>query len=144
VSTTNDRLSKGCYVVLHLGAEPSTGMEKNGSPLVVRGRGSRFILRDDIWIERLDEQVARNVQQACDPPNYKIETHGTDRHLYAFVCRFPANEEGPFLGALDLDATVSLSRLVYPTSTGGRYRARIVFGGEDSPIQGIPSRGMNP
>jgi hypothetical protein len=65
-----DPLPKPCYVIMHIGTGPSY-QENNGSALVVKD-GERFALSDDIWIERLDEQLAKNVQKACEPPHYNI------------------------------------------------------------------------
>jgi hypothetical protein len=55
---------KECYVVLHIGAGPSTSQDKI-HPMIVRDGDPRFELSRDIWIERLDEQLAKNVRRAC-------------------------------------------------------------------------------
>jgi hypothetical protein len=49
---------KGCYVILHIGLGPSQAQTDSGQNLIVRD-GERFGLRDDIWIERLDESAAK-------------------------------------------------------------------------------------
>jgi hypothetical protein len=104
----------------------------------------RFALNDDIWIERLDEQLAKNVQKACDPPNYNIDFAGYDRHLYAFVCR-AHDAKANYVGISALHAVIALSRLVNPTSTGDRYCAKILhFGLEGSAIQAMRWYGMSP
>src|SRR6266852_5809831 len=57
---------EACYAVLHIGTGPSRREEEQAiSPLIVRA-GDRFNLNDDMWIERLDEQVARNIQKSLD------------------------------------------------------------------------------
>ena len=131
----NDPLPEACYVVLHIGNGPSASAEQSGSPLIVSDVRSRFPLSDDLWIERLDEQLAKNVQKACNPPHYKINDAGYDRHLYAFVRRVPSVERSKFEGMTELHAVVAFSRLANPTSTGDRYSARIFqFRTKDSPI----------
>jgi hypothetical protein len=146
VSEINDSLSEGCYVVLHIGTGPSASTEKSGSPLVVRNGRNRFVLRDDIWIERLDEQLAKNIQHACQPPNYGMDDADYDRHLYAFVRRVPNIEKSSYEGMADLHAVIALSRLVNPTSTGDRYCAQVLgwFGARKSPIRAIQYRGISP
>src|SRR5580692_1785880 len=66
-------LPRACYVILHIGLGPSQYQELDGSPLIVKD-GDRFELSDDIWLERLDEDTAKHVQTACDPPHYKIDS----------------------------------------------------------------------
>jgi hypothetical protein len=61
----NDQLPKDCYVMLHVGTGPSHSGEKTGPRLVVTG-GDHFALTDNIWIERLDEQLAKHIQMACE------------------------------------------------------------------------------
>lgn len=145
----HDLLPEGCYVILHIGTGPShieekQNKEKGGSGLVVTG-SDRFLLSNDIWIERLDEQLAKNIQTACEPPHYKISNVEQDRHLYAFVRRLPIAEKSRFEGLEELLAAAALSRLISPTSIGERYCAKVFhFGLKDSPIQSIQHRGMSP
>jgi hypothetical protein len=128
---------KGCYVMLHVGAGPSWPQQAAGPELIVRD-GERFQLTDDIWIERLDEATAKNIQQACEPPHYKINKEIWDRHLYAFVMRVPDLQQTRYEGLDILHSVVSLSRLVNPTSTGDRYCAQVMhFGLPDSAIYAI-------
>jgi hypothetical protein len=111
----------------------------------VQNDGDRFQLRDDIWIERLDEQLAKNIQQACEPPHYNTQGRPWDLHLYAFVRRVPKEEKSNHEGMSDLFTTVALSRLINPTSTGERYCAKVFqYGLKDSPIQAIQFRGISP
>lgn len=56
---------KPCYVILHIGVGPSRHDESNGLALIVKD-GEQFALSNDIWIERLEEQAAKNVQKACN------------------------------------------------------------------------------
>lgn len=95
----------GCYVMLHVGLDPSQIQEVNSSPLIVRD-GDRFELSNDIWIERLDEETAKHVQTACEPPHYKIDSVGHDHHLYAFIMRVPERQQTRFDG-LDVLHAVS-------------------------------------
>ena len=81
-----DTLPGSCYVLLHIGTGPSS-IEKGTSPPLVVSGSDRFPLTNDILIERLDENTAKNIQQACEPPHYKIDNYIRDRHLYGFVQR---------------------------------------------------------
>ncbi len=58
-------LPESCYVVVHIAS--GHGREVGRSPLIVLNDGDRFELREDIWIERLNEQLAKNIQQADFP-----------------------------------------------------------------------------
>src|ERR1700679_267465 len=138
-------LPGGCYVILHIGTGPSRGEQKGHSPLVVQDSSARFALSDDIWIERLDEHLAKHIQEACEPPHYKISDAGYDRHLYAFVQRIPAVGSTNNDLMTELMATIALSQLIHPTSTGDRYCANVFhFGLRESAIQAIQNRGMSP
>ena len=137
-------LPRGCYVILHIGMGPPQLQEKVGSPLIVKD-GNRFELSDDIWLERLDEDTAKHVQTACDPPHYKIDSADHDRHLYAFVKRVPERQQSRYEGLDILDAVISLSRLVHPTSTGDRYCAQVMhYGLKESAVHAIQYRGASP
>ena len=141
----NDSFAQGCYVVLHMAPTPSAFAEANGSPLIVSDASTHFQLSEDIWIERLDERLAKNIQQACEPAHYKINNAGYDRHLYAFVRRANTGEKSKYEGMSDLHALIALSRLVNPTSTGDRYCAQVFqYGAKDSPVYAIQYRGMSP
>jgi hypothetical protein len=137
-------LPQGCYVILHTSTGPSYLEEKNNTPLIVSG-GDRFVLSADFWIERLEEQLAKHIQRACDPPNYNIDSVEQDRHLYAFVRRVADNEKYQYEGLDELFALIALSRLIHPTSVGSRYCAKVFhFGMEKSPIQAIQYKGVSP
>jgi len=98
-----------------------------------------------MWIERLDEELARNIQKACQPPNHKIQDVAYDRHLYAFVRRVPADEKSQYKGMSELNGVIALSRLINPTSTGDRYCAHVFrYEDKDSPIVAIRFRGTSP
>jgi hypothetical protein len=142
----NDLLSEAGYVALHVDAAgPSPVAEKNRSPLIVSDTSRRFQLSDDIWIEKLDQQLAIRIQQACDPPNYNISFEPYDRHLYAFAGRVSGNEGSNYAGMSDLHTTIALSRLVHPTSTGDRYCVKVLhFGMNGSAIQAVRYRGVSP
>lgn len=112
--------------------------------MLVVHEDERFQLREDIWIERLDDATARNIQQACEPAQYKINKEMWDRHLYAFVMQVPDRQQTRYDGLDILHAVISLSRLVNPTSTGDRYCAQIMhFGLKDSAILAIEYRGAS-
>lgn len=130
---------------MHIGTGPSHIEENNGARLVVRAGEGRFELTNDIWIERLDEELAAHIQEACEPPHYNFNNVGHDRHLYAFVRQLPAPETSRYEGMSQLIAAVALSRLIRPTSMGTRYCAQVVhFGLKDSPIWAIQYRSTSP
>jgi len=107
--------------------------------------GQRFALSDEIWIERLGEELAKNVQKACEPPHYNIDSAERDRHLYAFVRRVPDGETRTYEGLETLHAVLALSRLIQPTSIGDRYCAQIFhYGLPNSAIYAIQYRGISP
>jgi hypothetical protein len=107
-------LPKGCYVMLHIGTGPALAHVKAGASLVVTDERPKFFLNDDIWIERLDEELAKHVQIACEPPNYNIGNRAYDRHLYAFVAQIskPGTETQKYEGMGKLRALAALSRLL--------------------------------
>jgi hypothetical protein len=135
---------KGCYVMLHIGAGSSLA-DQSPSPLIVADGRSRFDLSSDIWIEKLDSELAKHIQTACEPSHYNIDNFPYDRHLYAFVRRVPDVERSRYEGLAELFAVATLSRLVHPTSIGSRYCALVFhFGLKDSAIQAIQFTGMSP
>lgn len=137
-------LPKPCYVILHIGVGPTYVQEANEPSLIVKN-GERFALNDDIWIEQLDEPLAKKVYKACEPPHYNIGTQAHDWHLYAFVQRMPDIEHHPYEGLETLHAVLALSRLIQPTSIGDRYCAKIFhYGLPDSSIYAIQYRGISP
>ena len=132
------------YVILHIGRGPTKTQDPDGPRLIVRA-GERFYLRDDIWIEMLDEPTANNVQRACEPPHYKIDKEVIDRHLYAFVMQALHHRQTRYDALDTLRAVISLSRLVNPTSTGDRYCAQIMhYGTSDSAILAVEYFGASP
>src|SRR5271156_980518 len=115
------------------------------SPVIVADGRSRFDLSDDIWIERLDEELAIHIQTACEPPHYNIKKHPYDRHSYAFVRRIPDLEKTKYEGMGELFALAALSRLVHPTSIGSRYCALVLnFELKESRILAIQFGGISP
>lgn len=139
-----DPLPKPCYVILHVGIGPSQHEEKQGLALIVKD-AERFALSDDIWIERLEEQTAKKVQKACEPPHYNIGGADYDRHLYAFIRWVPDGEARRYEGLETLHAVLALSRLIQPTSIGNRYCAQVFhYGRADSGIYAIQYRGISP
>ena len=136
-------LPRGCYVFLHVGLGPSREQEANGDGLLVDD-GERFHLREDIWIERLDESTSTNIQRACEPPHYDLDKVIRDRQLYAFVMQIPSPQRTRYDGLQILRSVISLSRLVKPTSTGDRYCAQVMhFGLRDSQVLSIEFRGVS-
>ena len=139
----NYPLPPPCYVVLHIGTGPSAAEQEAGAPPLVTAKG-RFPLSDDTWIESLDEDTAKHIQTACEPPHFNIGTQPYDRHLYAFVRRAPMIEKGIYEGLENLFAVIAMSRLIRPTSTGDRYCVKVFhFGLKDSAIHAIQYRGIS-
>lgn len=139
-----DPLPKPCYVILHIGAGPTHFQKADGLALIVN-EGERFPLSEDIWVERLEEPLAKRVQKACEPPHFNIDTQEHDRHLYAFVQRVADIEHRPYEGLEALHAVLALSRLIHPTSVGDRYCAKIFhYGLADSSIYAVQYRGISP
>lgn len=140
-----------CYVILHIRAGPPHPDTTNTPEIAA---GAPFQLSGDVWIEKLDQELAVNIQRACEPANHRIDNHVWDRHLYAFVRREPEEERqrrrqpGTVVrdeGILPLFTVMALSRLVHPTTTGNRYCAKIFPTPEtDPPIQALTMVGANP
>jgi hypothetical protein len=134
-----------CYVILHLANGPSQADVNAGAHVIVEEGDARFYFTKDIWMERLDKELAKKIQSACGPRHFNIEDVVHDQHLYAFVKRISAPEKSKFEGVSELFGLVSLSRLVHPTSTGERYCARIFrYGDENSPIEAVRFYGVSP
>src|ERR1035438_7979652 len=139
-----ETLPKGCYVALHIGTGPSRIEEAGGVRMIVTDQNKRFELSDDLWIERLDEQLAKHIQSACEPPHYNIESFAYDRHLYSFIRRIPDVGMSDHEGIAEVYAAITLSRLVHPTSIGDRYCAKVFhFGLPDSAIQALVLKGRS-
>ncbi|MFQ5539640.1 MAG: hypothetical protein ACE5FB_04515 [Candidatus Binatia bacterium] len=92
----------------------------------------RFQLADDLWVGRLDDEVAQRVFDSCTPPgswvNPPVRPFG---QLYAFV-REPAPPDPIYTWDSDkrLLTCVALSRLVHPTSLSFCYAARLIYGSD--------------
>jgi len=133
------------YVVLHIGDGPSRLEEISLPHLIVRDEDTRFFLSNDIWIERLDKELAKKIRIACEPRHFNVNDVSGDRHLYAFVRRVSSAEKRKYEGLDDLHALIALSRLVNPTSTGDRYSAHIFrYDEKDSPIFAVRFFGVSP
>jgi hypothetical protein len=138
------RLPDPCYAVLHISPGPTRG-ETLDSPLIVTETAPRFDLNEVMWIERLDVKLSKNIQQACEPPHYRIDKDGVDRHLYAFIRRVPKSEKTRYEGMTELLTVAGFSRLIHPTSIGERYCALLFdFGLPDTGIQAIQFLGTSP
>lgn len=111
--------SSAHYVVLHIGAKLAGPSETS---LAFIGENGRFDITADIWIERLDSELAKRIISACEPRGI-IETIPTDRHLYAWVRRTPERESRRYEGLQPLLNAIVLSRFIHPTNTGLRYCA---------------------
>jgi hypothetical protein len=129
------------YVALHIGQGRTAHQDVS---LAAIGETGRFELTPDIWIERLDAELAKLIIHACDPPHHGINTIERDYHLYAWVRRVPSNESKSFEGLHPLLAAIALSRLIRPTSTGFRYCAWVSELSADArQVRAIPFRGVS-
>lgn len=112
--------------------------------MVVSDSSKRIDLTSDIWIERLDTDLAKNVQTACEPADFNFNKDPDDRHLYAFVSTIPDYEPSQYAGMTTLLGMIGLSRLVKPTSTGMRYCAMVWNSASPSPtIKAIQMWGVS-
>jgi len=87
----------------------------------------RVSLSSEIWLGRIDGPVAKAVMDTCERKTLGVA--GPVRQfaqLYAFVRELPTHES---IYGWDRDnrlsATIALSRLIHPTSTGYAYAARV-------------------
>jgi hypothetical protein len=142
----NGSAFESCYVVLHMGLGPSKTVEQQASsPLIVRQGSAPFELSDDIWIERLDEDLSKNIQIACEPAGFRVDNVRHDRHLYAFVRKVPGNEKYRYEGMSALKGLIALSRVINPTTIGDRYSANVHrFPAPDSAVFPIQYSGVSP
>jgi hypothetical protein len=132
---------RNCYIILHI--RPGPPYPDVASPQIAAD--GPFALSDDIWIEKLDTELAKRIQRACEPAHYNIHSDVWDRHQYAFVRKIRAQESPQNQGLNDLHTIIALSRLIRPTSTGERYCAKIFAHPEnDEPIQALQSGGVCP
>lgn len=139
-------MGRSGYVILHVQPEyfirPETSI---GWPSILTDSANPFDLSSEIRIERLESELARRIQIACEPPHFRIDREDLDKHLYAFVYSSDAPERERYSGMDDLHAVVGLSRVVHPTSTGDRYCAHVFdYPNPDSPIRAVVYRGMSP
>lgn len=140
---TAPALPLDCYVILHTRLGPSY-------PAIHIATNGPFALSDDIRIEALDRDFAKKVIRACEPPHHRITSDVRDTHLYAFVRKIPKMLPPPgtvmpsHYHLMPLLTAVALSRLVRPTTTGGRHIAQVFPYGEDPSIQAIQMSGVCP
>src|SRR5258708_7677705 len=113
--------ANGHYVALHIARGPTSP----DAALKVVGRSGRFDLTEDIWIERLDSDFAKEIIRACEPAHKGIHRPAYDAHLYAWVKRAYSTDSSTHEAFRLLWAAIGLSRLVKPTTTGLRYCARV-------------------
>ncbi len=131
-------------MILHIGVGPSPLEEVSHPRIIVDDARSRFDLCQDIWIERLDKQLAINIQRACEPPHHGVSKNLHDRHLYAFVNKIREEGRGEEKELGELLAATALSRLIHPTIVGDRYCATVIhWGRPDSEIHAQSLRGRS-
>jgi len=89
----------------------------------------RIQLSDQMWVGRLELDVAKLVMDTCEP-----RVFGTLPPVRQFAQLYSFVRELPGYGAMhlwdhdhELAAVVSLSRLIHPTFVGFKYAARIMY-----------------
>lgn len=63
-----------CYVILHLASGPSQADVKAGARVIVEEGDARRYFTNDIWMERLDKELAKKIQSACEPRHFNTLT----------------------------------------------------------------------
>jgi hypothetical protein len=134
------------YLVLHIALGPARFQQSGeANRLVVTDDAPVFALGDNLWIERLNEEFSKEVQRACEPAHSNITVSRWDRHLYSFVRSIVEPENTQNSGMQDLLAVVAMSRLIHPTSVGGRYFAKVRYLEEGKhEVEAIQLRGISP
>jgi hypothetical protein len=148
MSTEAKHFPRGAYVVLHIRSGPPYPDQQN--PHIAEA--GRFQLTEDMWIERLENNLAINVQRACEPANYQNDNFIDDRHVYAFMREVLVDQTPREPGSVSKDealiplmTVIALSRLIRPTSTGNRYCANILpYFRPDGPIRAVQIGGVCP
>lgn len=131
----------GHFVALHIAPGPTSP----DAALKVIGRSGRCNLTDDIWIERLNPELAVEIMRACEPAHKGIQKSNHDMHLYAWVKRAYSRDSSVHKGFQPLWASIGLSRLVKPTTTSLRYCARVSELSADAQvIEAIQTVGIGP
>ncbi len=105
----------------------------------------RFKIADDLWIDRLSDDLAEQVFDSCEPPGlYVHKPPRPFQQLYTFV-REPAPTDPTYKWDSDrrLLTCVALSRFVHPTSISFRYAARLIYASNGTPPEIVsgPVRG---
>lgn len=88
----------------------------------------RFEIADDLWVEKLNDELVKIIFESCDPPGlFPRDPKQQFDQLYTFVREVPP-EDTTYVWDGDgrLQTCVVLSRLVRPTSVAFRYSARII------------------
>jgi hypothetical protein len=77
-------MSKPAYVVLHVSNGPLIASESSLAPIASK---ERFVLTEDMWIERLNTDSAKLIIRACEPAHHNIDREGCGTgifmHLFA-------------------------------------------------------------
>lgn len=100
---------------------------KESVPIDLRPAKERVELSSGIWLGRIELDIAEAVMETCETKTLGITPPAAQfAQLYSFVRELPANSH---IYRWDEDnqltATLAMSRIVHPTSTGLRYAARI-------------------
>ncbi|MBI2072373.1 MAG: hypothetical protein HYT81_04935 [Gemmatimonadetes bacterium] len=99
-----------------------------------------FQLATDLWLGKLDDEIAERVLDSCEPAGYGNEKPVRQfGQLYAYV-REPAPAEPLYVWDSDsrLLTSVALSRLVHPTLISFHYAARILYDSDGTVSRIIP------
>ncbi len=88
----------------------------------------RLHLDEDLWIGPLDRQLVSDIMDACEPAGENFKTVRQFHSRYAIVREntfVPRGSELTWDSDGRIGLVISMSRLVYPTSIGYEYAARI-------------------
>jgi histidyl-tRNA synthetase len=106
--------------------------------------GKRVQLADDIWVGRLETDLANKVIEKCDPPGMWTVPAPRPAELYTFVREVPVLIPDLWDRDQRLQTCILLSRLVHPTTISLGHAARVSFGndGKVSEIAPGPVKGQ--
>ena len=98
-----------------------------------------FDMGRDVYLEKLPNDLADRVMNACEPAGENFEPVRQFSQLYTFVRRnLPTEYSHHWDADTRLQSCVALSRLVKPTSVGFEYSAQLVLDSTDEIVSIVP------
>ncbi|HEX3103835.1 MAG TPA: histidine--tRNA ligase [Terriglobales bacterium] len=100
----------------------------------------RFQITNELWVGKLDLNLAKRVIEACEPRGEWEHKAPTKLYgqLYAFAREIGATNELNWDSDRKLGTCIALSRIIHPTTVSLAYAARIMFR-DDVPYEIIPA-----